>query len=96
MKNFLLSVITFAGVFCNVAIGQTVKLTAVYDLNNTAVKLNWNMVNSNYRTGYILLKSADGISWTEAAKDKRFRRYTDQDVYFLMTVIFLKEKIFIE
>lgn len=94
MKNFLLSVIIFAGIFCNVAIGQTVKLTAVYDLNNTAVKLNWNMVASNYHTGYILLKSTDGISWTEAAKDRRFRSYTDNDVYFFNDRYFSQGKNF--
>ena len=40
------------------------------------------MVNSNQRTSYILLRSSDGVTWTEAAKDRMLRNYTEDDIYF--------------
>ena len=40
------------------------------------------MVNSDTRTSYLLLRSADGVSWTEAAKDRMLRNYSDDDIYF--------------
>ena len=39
------------------------------------------MVNSPNRTAYILLHSNDGITWTEAAKDRMLRSYSDEDIY---------------
>ncbi len=81
MKFFSLLITVFTVCILHVAIAQTIKLTAVYDANNSAVKLNWNMVNSTARTGYLLLKSTDGISWTEAAKDRMLRTYTEDDIY---------------
>src|ERR1035437_9187543 len=93
MKKNLFFTIIFAGIFCH-AISQTVKLTAIYDFNNSAVKLNWNMVNSSSRTSYLLLRSADGVTWTEAVKDRMLRNYTDEDIFFLMTGIIYLAKIF--
>ena len=80
MKKFLLTTLLFSGILCH-AFSQ-VKLTAIYDFNNSAVKLNWNMINSNVRTSYLLLRSADGVTWTEAAKDRMLRYYTEDDIYF--------------
>lgn len=82
MKKFLLIFLLFSGILCRISIAQTVKLTAIFDANNSAVKLNWNMVNSNSRTSYLLLRSTDGVSWTEAAKDRMLRNYTEDDIYF--------------
>jgi hypothetical protein len=81
MKKFLAILLIILCIFCNV-FSQPVKLTAIYDFNNSSVKLNWNMVNSDTRTSYLLLRSADGVSWTEAAKDRMLRNYTDDDIYF--------------
>ncbi len=81
MKKFLIILITSSGILCH-AISQTVKLTALYDFNNSAVKLNWNMVNNSSRTSYLLLRSADGVTWAEAAKDRMLRNYSDDDIYF--------------
>lgn len=81
MKKFSLITLLFSGILCT-ASSQSVKLTAIYDVNNSAVKLNWNMVNSRVRTSYLLLRSADGITWSEAAKDRMLRNYTDDDIYF--------------
>lgn len=80
MKKSLLITLLFSGIFCQ-AISQTVKLTAYYDANNSSVKLNWNMIYTNSKTGYLLLRSADGITWSEAAKDKLLRNYTNKDIY---------------
>jgi hypothetical protein len=82
MKKLLLITLLFSGIVCHVSISQTVNLTAIYDANNSTVKLNWNMVNSNVRTSYLLLRSADGVTWTEAAKDRMLRNYTEDDIYF--------------
>lgn len=81
MKKNLAILLIFLCIFCN-AFSQTVKLTAIYDFNNSAVKLKWNMINANVRTSYLLLRSADGKSWTEAAKDRMLRNYTEDDIYF--------------
>ena len=81
MKKYLLIGLFLSGIYCH-ASSQGVKLTAVYDFNNSAVKLNWNMVNTNIRTSYLLLRSSDGVSWTEAAKDRMPRKYTEDDIYF--------------
>ncbi|MDB5200230.1 MAG: Metalloprotease Fpp2 [Chitinophagaceae bacterium] len=40
------------------------------------------MINSNVRTSYLLLRSTDGVTWTEAAKDRMLRNYTEDDIYF--------------
>lgn len=93
MKKFLLFTLIFSGIYSN-AFSQAVKLTAIYDANNSAVKLNWNMVNSQARTSYLLLRSADGISWTEAAKDRMLRKYTDEDIYFFNDRLFSPGKNF--
>jgi hypothetical protein len=81
MKKIFLIILLFSGIICR-AFSQPVKLTAIYDYNNSAVKLNWNMINSNVRTSYLLLRSSDGITWTEAAKDRMLRKYTEDDIYF--------------
>jgi hypothetical protein len=81
MKKFLLISLFLSGIYCH-ARSQGVKLTAIYDFNNSAVKLNWNMVNTNIRTSYLLLRSSDGITWTEAAKDRMLRKYSEDDIYF--------------
>ncbi|MDB5221464.1 MAG: Metalloprotease Fpp2 [Chitinophagaceae bacterium] len=81
MKKISLTILLFSGIFCN-AISQTAKLTAIYDFNNSAIKLNWNMINTNVRTSYLLLRSTDGVTWTEAAKDRMLRNYTEDDIYF--------------
>lgn len=48
------------------------------------------MVNSNSVTGYLLLRSADGITWTEAAKDRMPRNYTNNDVFIFNDRNYLK------
>lgn len=93
MKKFFILTVIFAGmVYC--AISQSVRLSAVYDFNNSAVKLNWNMVSSNTRTSYIVLKSNDGVTWTEVVKDRTLRYYNDQDIYFYNDRYFLPGKSF--
>jgi hypothetical protein len=91
MKKFLLSSLFFSVIIC-VASSQGVKLSAIYDFNNSAVKLNWNMVNTNVRTSYLLLRSDDGITWTEAAKDRMLRKYTEDDIYFFNDRYFVAGK----
>ena len=90
MKKFLVFILIFLCIYCNVF--SQVKLTAIYDFNNSAVKLNWNMINTNIRTSYLLLRSADGKSWTEAAKDRMLRNYTEDDIYFFNDRNFLPGK----
>ena len=91
MKKFLVTSLLFSGIFYTV-FSQTVKLTAIYDFNNSSVKLNWNMVNTDTRTAYLLLRSEDGVTWTEAAKDRMLRNYTDDDIYFFNDRNFLPGK----
>lgn len=91
MIKSLLVTLFFSGIICH-TFSQGVKLTAVYDFNNAAVKLNWNMVNSNVRTSYLLLRSADGVTWTEAAKDRMLRKYTEDDIYFFNDRYFVAGK----
>ena len=81
MKKFLVISLLFSSIFSGTLFGQT-NLTAVFDAGNQAVRLNWNMVNVNTRTSYMLLRSTDGISWTEAAKDRMLRMYSEDDIYF--------------
>ena len=50
------------------------------------------MINTNIRTSYLLLRSADGKSWTEAAKDRMLRNYTEDDIYFFNDRNFLPGK----
>ena len=50
------------------------------------------MVNSNVRTSYLLLRSSDGITWTEAAKDRMLRNYTEDDIYFFNDRYFVNGK----
>ena len=56
-------------------------LKAVYDVKSGAVKLDWTMVNAEGKTGYIILKSTDGINWFELVRDRILRNYTNEDVY---------------
>ncbi len=81
MKTFSFLVFIISGFFYNKLSAQKANLLAVYDVERYVVKLSWNMVNSNEKTGYILLKSTDGVEWTEAAKDKRLRYYSEDDLY---------------
>ena len=81
MKLFLLTILISSGIFGNVH-SQSIELTAIYNATTSSVKLNWNMVNASVKTSYILLRSADGVTWTEAARDKLLRNYTEDDVYF--------------
>jgi hypothetical protein len=91
MKKFPVILFAILCIFCS-ASAQPVKLTAIYDFNNSCVKLNWNMVNTNIRTSYLLIRSADGVSWTEAAKDRMLRNYTNEDMYFFNDRNFLPGK----
>lgn len=93
MKKKLLISLIFSGIFCH-TISQGIKLTAIYDSNNPGVKLTWNMVNSSTRTSYLLLRSGDGVTWTEAAKDRMLRNYTDDDIYFFNDKFYLPGKNF--
>lgn len=61
---------------------QPIKLTADFDVRKSLITLNWNMVNNHGKTSYMILRSADGIVWTEAAKDKILRNYTYRDLYY--------------
>ena len=81
MKSFSLLLIILSGFFYSDVIAQKANLFAVYDAERYVVRLTWNMVNSNDKTGYLLLKSIDGVEWTEAAKDKRLRYYSEDDLY---------------
>ena len=84
MKIFLFSLTFYACFFFNAAIAQNATLTAVYDAGRAVVRLNWNMVKNFEKTGYLLLKSNDGIEWSEVAKDKKLRQYTEEDIYFFI------------
>lgn len=84
MKIFFISLIFSACFFFNAAIAQNATLTAVYDAGRAVVRLNWNMVKNFEKTGYLLLKSNDGIEWSEVAKDKKLRQYTEEDIYFFI------------
>jgi len=81
MKRIVLITLIYSGMVLS-SFSQKVELTAVYDGNNAIVKLNWNMVMSNSKTSYLLLRSADGIAWTEAARDRMLRNYTEDDIFF--------------
>lgn len=61
---------------------QAIKLTTDFDVRKSIITLNWNMVNNPGKTSYMILRSADGIVWTEAARDKILRNYTDRDLYY--------------
>ena len=81
MKLFLLTILISSGIFENTH-SQSLELTAIYNETTSSVTLNWNMFNASVKTSYILLRSADGVTWTEAARDKLLRNYTEDDVYF--------------
>ncbi len=66
---------------CLASKAQEVKLTAEFDSQKGEVQLNWNMVDNATKTGYVLLRSMDGKSWVEAAKDRIVRNYTAEDGY---------------
>ncbi len=90
MKKILAFILIFLCIYCNIF--SQVKLTAIYDFNNSAVKLNWNMINTNIRTSYLLLRSSDGTTWSEAAKDRMLRNYTEDDIYFFNDRSFMPGK----
>ena len=92
-KNFFI-IIIFTGLFCCNTWAQSLKLSAIYDASKLVIHLNWNMINVAGRTGYILLKSSDGINWTEAARDKRLRNYTEDDLYSFNDKNFLGSKVY--
>lgn len=52
------------------------------------------MVNHSSRTSYLLLRSADGISWTETAKDRMLRNYSEDDIYFFNDRKYIQGKNF--
>ncbi len=52
-----------------------ITLTAIPDVQGSAVSLQWNMVNYPSPTAYILLKSNDGILWKIAAANPVYRNY---------------------
>ncbi len=81
MKTFSFLVFIISGFFYNKSSAQKANLLAVYDDERYVVRLSWNMVDSKDKTGYLLLKSTDGVEWTEAAKDKRLRYYSEDDLY---------------
>ena len=60
---------------------QTVNLKGSFNQLSASIRLNWNMIKTSYRTGYILLKSSDGKSWYEAVQDKTLRDYSEKDIY---------------
>jgi hypothetical protein len=60
---------------------QTINLKGSFNQQSASIRLNWNMVKTSYRTGYILLKSSDGKSWYEALQDKTLRDYSEKDIY---------------
>ena len=91
-KKFFLAIV-FAGIVCHLS-AQDIQLTGIYDAGNAFVQLNWNMVNAPYKTAYVLLKSDDGIVWTEAAKDRMLRKYTDEDMYIFNDKNFYHGKTF--
>lgn len=61
---------------------QSVDLKAYYDKSKAVIKLNWNMVNTNTRTGYILLKSTDGQTWSEVSKETDLDSYKQKGSFF--------------
>lgn len=60
---------------------QSIKLEAEFDKQSSTIALKWNMVNHPGRTGYILIKSIDGKTWSEAARDNMLRNYSERDLY---------------
>ena len=56
-------------------------LTGEYNSQASQVDLEWNMIRHTSRTAYIILKSKDGINWTELVRDRMVRNYTDDDAY---------------
>jgi len=63
------------------AFTQSVKLEASFDKQSSTIELTWNMVSHSARTGYVLIKSTDGKTWTEAARDKMLKNYSEKDIY---------------
>ena len=81
MKRILIISSIFAIFFSDALVAQSINLSAVYDASKSVIRLNWNMIANPLRTGYLLLKSTNGIEWTEAAKDRMLRNYTQDDIY---------------
>jgi hypothetical protein len=63
------------------AYSQSINLKGAFEKQLSSIRLNWNMIKSSSRTGYILIKSNDGKKWYEAAKDETLRDHTEKDVY---------------
>ena len=60
---------------CFISSKAAITLTAIPDVQGSAVSLQWNMVNYPSPTAYILLKSSDGIVWNVAAANPVYRNY---------------------
>ena len=61
---------------------QHINLLAKYDPLTSRIILDWNMITSNAKTGYVLLKSTDGNIWIEYVRDKKFRYYSAEDAFY--------------
>lgn len=100
MKRILFLLTFFIGIFYNTSVAQSPDLSAVFDASKNVIRLNWNMVTKSVRTGFLLLKSTNGIEWTEVAKGRRLRNYSEDDLYtftdknITATKIFYRLKIF--
>lgn len=81
MKIFFCSAIMVAILWSIDCKAQTIKLSAEFNTGKSVIKLSWNMINNSSKTSYLILRSPDGILWTEAAKDKILRNYTTRDFY---------------
>lgn len=81
MKRVSLLLTFFLVFFCCLVKAQSPKLSAIYDASKSVIRLNWSMITKSFRTGYLLLKSTNGVEWQEAAKDKMMRNYTEDDLY---------------
>ncbi len=81
MKKIFLFISGFLFICLNLN-SQICKLNGTFDAAKHILKIQWNMVNSYAKTGYILIKSEDGISWKELSRDRMIRNYTEDDLYF--------------
>ncbi len=55
-------------------------LTAIAEAGNNSISLRWNMTNYYGTTAYVLLKSADGVTWQVTAANPVFRNYTSSTI----------------
>lgn len=56
-------------------------ISAILEPAGNAVRLEWSMIDAEEKTAYIVLKSVDGIHWSELVRDRIFRNYTSYDGY---------------